>query len=64
MSPPSSGAPPEVVRLRQGRERPVLFGHPWIYRGAIDHIPATLADGDIVDVHGADGGWLARGYLN
>lgn len=64
MSPASRGAPSEVVRLKQGRERPVVFGHPWIYRGAIDHIPATLADGAIVDVHGADGGWLARGYLN
>jgi 23S rRNA (cytosine1962-C5)-methyltransferase len=53
-----------AVRLKPNREKPVRQGHPWIFSGAIDHIPPSAADGDIVDVTSADGQWLARGYLN
>ena len=51
-----------VVRLKPNREKPVRQGHPWIFSGAIEHIPPAAADGDIVDVAAADGRWLARGY--
>ncbi len=53
-----------VVRLKPNRDKPVRQGHPWIFSGAIEHIPPAAADGDIVDVATADGRWLARGYLN
>ncbi len=53
-----------VVRLKPNRDKPVRQGHPWIFSGAIEHIPPAAADGDIVDVTTADGRWLARGYLN
>ena len=53
-----------LVRLKPNRDKPVRQGHPWIFSGAIEHIPTTAADGDIVDVGTADGRWLARGYLN
>jgi 23S rRNA (cytosine1962-C5)-methyltransferase len=57
------GGQPAVV-LKPGRERPIYFGHPWIFRGALAELPAELADGAIVEVRAADGAWLGRGYLN
>ena len=57
------GGQPAVV-VKAGRERPIVFGHPWIFRGSLDYLPAELADGDIVDVRATDGAWLGRGYLN
>ena len=54
----------DAVRLKPNRDKPVRSGHPWIFSGAIEHIPPAANDGDIVDVTAADGRWLARGYLN
>jgi 23S rRNA (cytosine1962-C5)-methyltransferase len=53
-----------AVRLKPNRDKPVRQGHPWIFSGAIEHIPPTVADGAVVDIAAADGHWLARGYLN
>lgn len=53
-----------AILLKPGREKPVQQGHPWIFSGAIRHLPDGHGDGAIVDVHAHDGQWLARGYLN
>lgn len=53
-----------AVRLKTGRDKPVRQGHPWLFSGAIQQIPPTAADGDLVDVQAASGEWLACGYLN
>jgi len=52
------------VILRPGRERSVLRRHPWLFAGAIACTEGGPADGDVVEVRDAKGGWLARGYLN
>lgn len=52
------------VILKPGRDKPVRQGHPWIFSGAIGQLPSSAADGDLVNVYNADGGWLAQGYLN
>lgn len=49
------------VTLRPGRERPVQQRHPWIFSGAIATVRGTPGNGDVVEVHAADGEWLARG---
>ncbi|HHY57881.1 MAG TPA: 23S rRNA (cytosine(1962)-C(5))-methyltransferase RlmI, partial [Chloroflexi bacterium] len=54
---------PAVV-LKPGREKPVRQRHPWIFSGAIEAIAPAASDGEIVDVHDAQGAFLARGYLN
>ena len=54
----------ESVLLKPGREKPVRNRHPWIFSGAIRSLPQGAANGDIVDVRGHDGQWLAAGYLN
>lgn len=53
-----------TVRLKAGREKPVIQRHPWIFSGAIAALPDTAENGAIVDVLDAAGAWLARGYLN
>ena len=52
------------ITLKPKRAKPVRQRHPWLFSGAIAEIPSALANGDIVDVVDASGGWLARGYLN
>jgi len=57
-----------AVVLKPDRDKPVRQGHPWIFSGAIQSLPANAANGaangDIVPVYAADGKWLAQGYLN
>ena len=53
-----------TIVLKRGREKPVRQGHPWIFSGAIDRLPAQVTDGAVADVVSSDGEWLARGYLN
>jgi 23S rRNA (cytosine1962-C5)-methyltransferase len=53
-----------VIRLKPGRERPLLAGHPWIFAGAIDALDASLEPGSLVVVHSAEGQFCGRGYVN
>ena len=50
-----------AVRLKAGRDKPVRQGHPWIFSGAIEHIPEHIAEGEIVSVMAASRSWLAGG---
>lgn len=54
----------DAVILKAGRDKPVRQHHPWIFSGAIQRLPQTVADGAIADVYAESGNWLARGYLN
>lgn len=56
--------PTADVILKQGRDRPVRNRHPWIFSGAIEHVKGHPQPGDIVNIVGADGDWLAAGYYN
>jgi 23S rRNA (cytosine1962-C5)-methyltransferase len=49
------------IRLKSGRDKPVLQKHPWIFSGAIDSVSGSPEPGETVDVLDSDGGWLARG---
>lgn len=49
------------VYLKKGREQSVLRRHPWIFSGAIRRVESSPTNGDVVEVYGADGQWLARG---
>jgi 23S rRNA (cytosine1962-C5)-methyltransferase len=52
------------VRLKPGREKPVLNGHPWVFSGAIGGVEGEPRDGDLVSVIDSRGNYLATGYLN
>jgi 23S rRNA (cytosine1962-C5)-methyltransferase len=50
--------------LKQGRERPVLNGHPWIFSGAIERIEGAPDEVGVADVFDCKKNWLARGLYN
>lgn len=52
------------LHLKSGKDRPVRFGHPWIFSGAIRDLDPGVDPGTIVRVFGADGTCLGRGYCN
>lgn len=53
-----------TVRLKPGREKAALNRHPWIFSGAVRAVDGDPADGAVVDVHSADGAFVARGTWN
>ncbi len=52
-----------IVTIKQGREKPIIQQHPWIFSGAITSAHQTNP-GEIVTVQAHDGRFLARGYWN
>ncbi len=52
-----------IVRIKQGREKPIRNRHPWIYSGAITHAENAV-DGELVNVVDRNDRFLARGYWN
>ena len=50
-----------TVFLNPGKERPVQQRHPWVFSGAVARVQGYVGRGDVVDVVGAAGEWLARG---
>jgi 23S rRNA (cytosine1962-C5)-methyltransferase len=50
-----------IVTLKPRREKAILRRHPWIFSGAVESVTGNPDPGDVVDIHAADGRWLARG---
>jgi 23S rRNA (cytosine1962-C5)-methyltransferase len=50
--------------LRQGRSRPLWFGHPWVYENAVDRVEGDAGPGDVVSLVDHDGRFIARGFYN
>ncbi len=50
-----------VHRQRVG---PILGRHPWVFSGALQHIPEGLNSGDPVVLTNEEGNFLAQGYFN
>lgn len=56
--------PVAKVVLKRGRANPVWRGHPWVFSGAIQKLPAGLVPGDVVAVHDADERLIGHGFAN
>ena len=52
------------VILKKGKEKAVLHRHPWVFSGAIENIKGKPANGDIVRLMDAKGGFMAYGFYN
>ncbi|HEX3694262.1 MAG TPA: class I SAM-dependent rRNA methyltransferase [Polyangia bacterium] len=52
------------VFLRQGRARPLWFGHPWVYANAIEKVEGDCGPGDVVSLCDQDGRLIGRGFYN
>jgi len=53
-----------VIIIKQGREKPIIQRHPWVFSGAIERIEGDPAPGAIITVRDSRGQFLARGYWN
>jgi 23S rRNA (cytosine1962-C5)-methyltransferase len=56
-----------IVILKQGREKPLVQYHPWVFSGSIDPERTNLegvTPGEVVEVRDFRGGFLAKGYYN
>jgi 23S rRNA (cytosine1962-C5)-methyltransferase len=54
---------PELV-LRQGAERSLRNGHPWVFSGAVEQPPRGVTPGDLVDVVDHRKRFVGRGFFN
>lgn len=52
------------VRLKKGKEKRVLLGHPWVYRTDIEVLRGPADPGDVVLLENHRGKPLALGYYN
>ena len=50
------------LRLRPGKDASLRRFHPWVFSGALAALPPGLAEGDLVEVHDAEGHYLATGH--
>ena len=52
------------ITLKQGKEKPLLRGHPWVFSGAVAKIEGNVSPGDMGEVYSKDGQFLGTGYVN
>jgi 23S rRNA (cytosine1962-C5)-methyltransferase len=52
------------VILRQGRARPLWFGHPWVYANAVERVEGAADAGSVVSLMDHDGRFIGRGFYN
>ncbi|MCS6929354.1 MAG: class I SAM-dependent rRNA methyltransferase [Saprospiraceae bacterium] len=50
--------------LKPGKEASVRRFHPWIFSGALQEVPTSATDGDIVEVYDARGKLLGTGHFH
>jgi 23S rRNA (cytosine1962-C5)-methyltransferase len=50
--------------LKQGREKPLLRGHPWVFSGAVERMEKDVSPGDIGEAYSSGGDFLGVGHLN
>lgn len=53
----------KIIKLKPGKEDSLLRHHPWVFSGAISHIPEGLEEGDEVCVSNSKGDILGTGHF-
>jgi 23S rRNA (cytosine1962-C5)-methyltransferase len=54
---------PRVI-LKRGREKPALWGHPWVFSGAVAKIEGEVSPGELGEVYSKGGQFLGLGHIN
>ena len=52
----------QTIQLKRHKEESLKRFHPWIFSGAIEHLPENIQNGDIVQVVTHDGDFIAKGH--
>ena len=50
--------------LNSGKERSLVFRHPWVFSGAIKKTDAGIGEGEIVEVFTSTGDYIATGHYH
>lgn len=53
-----------VLKLKKGREKWLLEGHPWVFRAAVAQEPKGQPNGKIIDVVDWRGVFVGKGFYN
>ncbi len=53
-----------ILRLKKGRHQSLLRKHPWVFSGALQHLPPSLEDGALVHVSDHEGKVLGTGHYH
>ncbi|MDE7389138.1 MAG: class I SAM-dependent rRNA methyltransferase [Muribaculaceae bacterium] len=51
-----------AIKLKRGRDESLLRFHPWVFSGAVATYPDKIDEGDVVEVHSADGRLIGIGH--
>ncbi|MDE5901580.1 MAG: class I SAM-dependent rRNA methyltransferase [Muribaculaceae bacterium] len=51
-----------AIKLKRGRDESLLRFHPWVFSGAVASLPPNLDEGDVVEVHSAEGNLIGIGH--
>ena len=54
----------EQVTISRRAEKSIAGGHPWVYDSETDDTGCGADDGDIVDIVGRSGAYVATGFIN
>lgn len=52
----------QTIQLKRHKEESLKRFHPWIFSGAIEHLPENIQNGDIVQVITHEGDFIAKGH--
>ncbi|MFH0878653.1 MAG: class I SAM-dependent rRNA methyltransferase [Lentisphaerota bacterium] len=52
------------VKLKPGKEKHILKGHPLVFSGAIEPWEREVTAGQSADVYSSEGAWIARGLVH
>ncbi len=55
---------PTFLAVKPSRQFPFLARHPWVHLSSLAQDGAGLTAGQVVDLTGPDGQWIARGLVN
>jgi len=54
----------KIWRLKKGGDRRIRAGHPWVFAGELNHSAKEADPGEVVELHDADGRFVAYGYAH
>ncbi|MCJ7640801.1 MAG: class I SAM-dependent rRNA methyltransferase [Desulfobacterales bacterium] len=57
------GRLPRII-LKEGKEKALLRGHPWVFSGAVAKVEGEISPGDLGEVYSKEGDFLGVGHLN
>ncbi|MDE6928745.1 MAG: class I SAM-dependent rRNA methyltransferase, partial [Muribaculaceae bacterium] len=52
-----------VLKLKRGKDESLRRFHPWVFSGALTHMPADLEEGSVVRVLDHDGNPMGVGHF-